>query len=160
MKNNILELTTQQMAAARLLLGDKKVNTLKKVAKEVGVTIRTVSRWVKDPRFIEYQQLNRQGMASAFVEQVEEQIREQAKEEAKAEMAKHDLPPLPDRARMLAKLWEFACIDPALTKHNTDSQRAALTEMWTKMGFDRFGPAPGLPGEPEKPKMFRAEWMQ
>jgi len=157
------ELTTQEMAAARGLL-DKDKNQAD-VARETGIPRRTLCRLIKKPKFMAYQNLLRDGVAMAFAEGVKEEAKEAIRNscsEVKADIAKLELPPLPSQIEMLAKLWAFACVDPALTKGNTDSQRAALNDMWTKMGLDFSGPKVPQTGEEiaAKPNIYKPAWMQ
>jgi hypothetical protein len=65
------------------------------------------------------------------------------------------------REQILAKWWEFACIDPQLTDYNTSSQSKALDSIWKALGFESSNkPGDEDEPEPERPQIYRAAWMR
>ncbi len=69
------------------------------------------------------------------------------------------------REQILAKWWEFACIDPKLTGYNTAGQSRALDSLWKGLGFEG---SKKPDGEDDKkpsffrafPDIYRAKWMR
>ena len=165
-------LTEKEKAIARRLL--QPGVTHKTVARESGISISTFTRLNSRPEFKEYKrlaevetvvahaeaadeyrQLAKVGVATAYAESA---IGKAAAElmGMKEELEKRVNPPLPDRKAMLSKLWEFAC-----TKGNTDSQRAALNELWFKMGMDGMPPSdPSDDKHPDGLDVYKPAWMQ
>jgi hypothetical protein len=59
--------------------------------------------------------------------------------------------------RILAKWWEFACIDPALG-YNTSSQSRALELLWKGLGYADCSSE--KPQEEEKVDVYVSAWMR
>ena len=80
-----------------------------------------------------------------------------------AGLAQHEVDALAEfnigREQILAKWWEFACIDPAKTGYNTSSQSKALDSLWKALGFEGSKKPAEAEPKPEPVDIYRPAWL-
>jgi len=134
-------ITDQEMRFAHLILEGKLTD--REAAEAVGISPGQAAYVKGKPRVREYMASHRASV--------------------RAGLAQHEVDTLVEfnigREQILAKWWEFACIDPAKTGYNTSSQSKALDSLWKGLGFEDSK----KPGE-EEPQpthsIYVAKWMR
>lgn len=127
--------TEKERAAAALLL---KGFTYEEVSKKTGISIMTLRRRMRQPEFIEYQNLIREGMAGTVIQSARDDVYSIT------------------RSEIVEILSEIA-------RKKDDVRRIKACEVLINLfGWQARGQAvdPQDPaGGPEKPDIYRAAWM-
>jgi hypothetical protein len=134
-------ITDQEMRFAHLILTGKLTD--REAAEAVGMDPGRAAYVKAKPRVKTYMEEHRASVRAGLVQ--------------------HEVDTLVEfnigREQILAKWWEFACIDPAKTGYNTTSQSKALDSLWKALGFE----GPKKPGEaepePEPVDIYRPPWL-
>jgi hypothetical protein len=134
-------ITDQEIAFAHLVLAGKLTD--REAAEAVGIDPGRAAYVKAKPRVKAYMEEHRASVRVALVQ--------------------HEVETLVEfnigREQILAKWWEFACIDPAKTGHNTSSQSKALDSLWRALGFEDSK----KPGEAEPQRepvdIYRPAWL-
>ena len=125
-------ITDQEIAFAHLVLAGKLTD--REAAEAVGIDPGRAAYTKAKPRVKTYMEEHRASVRVGLVQ--------------------HEVDALAEfnigREQILAKWWEFACIDPKLTGYNTSGQSKALDSLWKSVGFEDSK----KPGE-EEPKPSR-----